>query len=153
MYTVLETIPLTTASHTAAGVAVWIERDQLGWHAYMTTPQIENQYISSRFYETSLDDLKTMAVECADQAVLDLTPKTPVKPKAAKKARKTTKRQPICQCPTCAPRVDTGVFYCLLGREYVVYNSGQFLGIRPTHFAGTILLDNHRYTSLTKHAA
>ncbi|ABX03981.1 hypothetical protein Haur_1336 [Herpetosiphon aurantiacus DSM 785] len=143
---------LTTESHAAAGVQVWIERDGVGWHAYLSTPTIEHQYISSRFIERNLESLKEHAVFCADEAVLDLTPKVPAAAKPAKKTRKTKK--PLCACPSCTKQSNAnGVFHCLKGREYVIFAAGQCLGYRKTESAADTVLREYRYAQLTKAAA
>lgn len=146
---------LTTPKHAVAGINVWLERNEYGWSAFLSTPRMTIQYIGSRFNEIFVPELIQEAIGYANEVAEELNPTpaaptTPLKPSKKKPTRKQPK-QPICYCQCCSPTQGaTGVTYCLKDKEYVAHNGGELIGYFPTSDAASSKLNKLRYEILSR---
>ena len=72
-----DAIDISEPHHVAAGVACWLEQADGGWHAYLSTPCVQRQYLSSRYMPANRLDLVAHARHCADDAVAERHAPTP----------------------------------------------------------------------------
>lgn len=72
-----DAIDISEPHHVAAGVGCWLEQADGGWHAYLSTPCVQRQYLSSRYMPANRLDLAAHARHCADDAVAERRAPTP----------------------------------------------------------------------------
>jgi len=146
---------LTTLSHAAVGITLWLEHNNHGWSAFLSTPKMTIQHIGSRYYEFFVDELIQHAINYADEVAEEFNPTpaapaAPLKPAKKKPTRKQPK-QPVCYCQCCSPTQGaTGVTYCLKDKEYVAHNGGELIGYFPTSDAASSKLNKLRYEILSR---
>ncbi len=145
---------LTTPSHAAAGITLWVEHNNHGWSAFLSTPKMTIQHIGSRYYEAFVAELIKDAISYADEVAQELNP-TPAAPAAPTKPTKkkpiSQPQPPVCYCQCCSPVAGaTGVTHCTVGHEYVAHNGGVLVGYFPSKSDAIKKLNDLRYEILSR---
>ncbi|WP_110513774.1 hypothetical protein [Herpetosiphon llansteffanensis] len=145
---------LTTPSHAAAGITLWLEHNNHGWSAFLSTPNMTIQHIGCRYYEVFVPELIQDAIGYADEVAQELnpTPAAPAAPiKPAKKKPTSQPQPPVCYCQCCSPVAGaTGVTHCSVGHEYVAHNGGVLVGYFPRKSDAINKLNDLRYEILSR---